>query len=425
MQIRSGFFTADMMLRLAVAWGVLLRLWYGLLTPFHVRAHDVAGHTEYIRYMATHWTLPPGNAGAEYWQSPLYYVVTGLIQRMQHGLGITHEAGLETIKLLSVAMSIGVLLAGVYLARMLLPRNEDRPVIAACAFGLATLPSLVFLSSRISNDVPFALASFAILWALLRWRESCADRDWRILCVAIGAGVLIKLSAAVFAAAAVLCLLLARAGTKKTVRLLAEGGLIATVLTGWLFALRALEPSSDRLLSFGNAYLNQLLRVPTSWESFVTFRPWFLVAMPFNHPFLDLTGRQYVLEYFFRSLFFGEFRFAGLATLSIGITAFALMLLPFFCWGMLRSFGTARSALPLIITFCTALGSILAYRLLFPLSANQDARFMPVLGFFVCFYAALGSYRAPAYLRMLSKTSHAVLCVLCSALLLLLAGGSA
>lgn len=421
MQIRSGFLRAATPLRLAVAWGVLLRLWYGFLTPFHVRAHDVDGHVQYIRYMATHWTLPPGNDGAEYWQSPLYYVVAGFFQRLQYALGITEETGLGNIKLLSVAMSIGALLLAVRIARMLLPRDEDRPTLAACAFGVATLPSVVFLSSRISNDVPFAVASLVIAWLLLRWWESRADRDWRMLWCAIGIGILVKLSAFVFAGAALACLLAARAGTKKTVRLLVEGGLIAAALTGWLFALRSLEPSSDRLLSFGNAYLNQLLRVPTSWESFVTFRPWFLVAMPFNHPFLDLTGRQYVLEYLFRSFFFGEFRFADLAGLSIGITAFALVLVPFLCWGILESFRTTRFALPLFVTACAALGSILAYRLLFPLSANQDARFMPALGFFVCFYAALGAYRAPAYLRTFSKASHATLCVLCSVLLILLA----
>lgn len=377
--------------------GVLARVLYFFCTEPWMRAYDYDGHLDYIWHMGTHFSIPPAEGGWEFFQPPLYYFLAGLIRNCGYALERTPTEIVYDLQLFSLVLSLislGLMFAIGRLSLSKLPKAEIGLVVYTTV--IAFLPGLVFKATRLSNDVLHHTLALGVLYFLLRWWETKRDRDWYGAAVLGPLALLAKSSALVFGAiGGMLLLIRADLSWQKRFRLGALAIALALVVTGWYYKIRVVDLGESALI--GNiAYINPELQVSTSPVSLFSFNPLGLLSEPFLGPFSVGTRHEYLLEFLFRSAFFGEFDFGpeliGLAAvlLFIGINAlfFAFM-------GVSALFERRPGAVPMAIVFSLLLASLMAIRIVHPYSTQQDFRFIPEIvvpiGFFLSYGLSLCS----------------------------------
>lgn len=405
----------------SLAWifygGVFLRYWYLLSTPHYLRGYDTDGHIEYIHYVADHFRIPLISQGWEFYQPPLYYFLTAPIVKIEEWLG--HSAAIVNgnLQLFSLLISVGILGIGFWIGSLLFPSKRQRPTFLLYASLIATCPGIVYLSSRINNDILVQFLSFLFLALILRWWLRGNRRDWFLAFLVLALGILTKSNALPLIGVAWLALLVRRIPWREKLTLFALSFGMTLLLTDWLFLIRLL---SDRNVAMvGNAgNLNGALLLQNSFSHLLGFDPLYVLRHPFNNPWNDDEGRQFFLQYLFRSAFFGEFMFDRILFLGRSIMLFALISLPLALLGFVRD-ATSRfyERLPLLLTPLLLLAAHAAFRLHFPFAPSQDFRYVVLAALPLFAFAAEGAFALPRRLRHLAVTALAALSVLCSVFL--------
>lgn len=141
-----------------LGFAILLRIYYFVDMGYISFQHDYQGHIEFIKFFADNFTLPLPHKGWEYPQQPLYYMVSGTVFAIARGFGLSdwHSlwgVGWVTVILNSVSLIFAYRLVRLFTSNVLMQN-------LTMAF-LCFTPSLIYMSTRISND-PFA-ASFSII----------------------------------------------------------------------------------------------------------------------------------------------------------------------------------------------------------------------------------------------------------------------
>lgn len=189
-------------LRIRVAWVLLFALIaaagiaYSLVQPLGV-SPDEAAHARYVKYIASHGTLPRwefvggGAAGYESQHPPLYYAIGALVYKLSSSL----PENWRWQMLRWYTLLIGLLL--VWVARGFLLdyfRGRSAPAMAAtAAFGLT--PLLLEYMTYINPDILSVFWCCVIVWMCLRIaRGEARTRDRIVLSVALGMGLLTKLT---------------------------------------------------------------------------------------------------------------------------------------------------------------------------------------------------------------------------------------
>lgn len=379
--------------------GVVVRVLYVSATPHVIRAYDWPGHLEYLRYVAEHLRLPPAQFGSETYQPPLYYALAALVANTDVLLGRSFEWILDDLQVGSLLLSLVTLVAGLIVGGILFSGRRQRNEHLIFAGVLATFPGLVSFASRLSNDVLYQLVAFLFLVVLLRWWRSGQAWDWGLLSVAMGAGLLTKSNALLLLPIALLCLVLRRGESwKRKLRFLTLALVIVAILAGWFLVLRfAIEGEASIV---GNIQrIDQGQRVGTSLKHLLLFHPLRILRFPYNDSWEEAAGRAYFLEYLFRSAYFGGFsygpRMLGIASLLL---IAGMVLLPMMVWGLWQDLRRPQQySIPLLLTTAVSFAGHVAYRVIYPLSINQDFRFSVLLVLPLTYYLVRGiqSFRGP------------------------------
>jgi hypothetical protein len=114
--------------------------------------YDVDSHYQYIRYVAEHLRLPPANGGWQFFQAPLYYIVSAGLERA--GVG---AMGLRVVPLLC-GMAVAEL--SYRSARIVFPGRGDLQAVAVAVGGW--LPVNLYMAQVVSNE-PMAAATAGIV----------------------------------------------------------------------------------------------------------------------------------------------------------------------------------------------------------------------------------------------------------------------
>src|SRR6185295_10535000 len=139
-------------------------------------------------------------------QPPLYYFFAGLVARGMQAMGHAFATALWYLQWGSFAFSIVALAAGLWAGLQVFGKKETRPFMMYAAL-LCTLPGIVFISSRLSNDALFAAFSFSAFAFLLRWWKNGGLIDWLIVFALLGLGFITKVNILPLIPVAGLCLL--------------------------------------------------------------------------------------------------------------------------------------------------------------------------------------------------------------------------
>lgn len=388
----------------AVTFGCFLRILYFFQTSSTVRAHDVDGHLEYIRYIMSHWTIPPLKDGWEFFQAPLYYYVSALITTLGTYWGLAASMTLH-LQITALCYSIGSLLAAVWIGKHLFHRKGERLASLFFILIVGLTPSIVFFAARINNDVLAHLLAFLTLALIMRWWQIGTNAYLVTSVIMLSFAVLTKTSALLLVPVLFLLLML-RQGLSRRKRIVCMGIALSILLllTGWYFVLRfGIEHQNSVVANVTN--LNGALRVDVSIATLGEFNPIRMIQIPFNNPWSDTAGRQYFWEYFFRSAFFGEFEHSRtLLPLASFLIAFALALMPFMVFGLVLSLRKYRmQSLPLLLTSLILVLGQTIFRQRNPFSTAEDFRHSVILIIPAAYYIALGIEESTAGWRLVGR----------------------
>lgn len=373
------------------SFGVILRLLYVFATSYTIRAYDADGHLEYIRYVAQHLALPPIRDGWEFYQAPLYYMLTGLWLYVAEMWGRTLPFLIRDTQWIAFFFSVATLGAFAWVATLLFVRKEkiERGLFLV---SLAVLPSILFLSARINNDVLLLLWEALGLGLLIAWWQKGRWRTWWLAVLMIALSILTKTNGLLLVPVAfVLLAFKPRLSLKTKMFTGALSVLMLILLTGWIFTLReGATPGQPLVVNTGN--LSSGLFVQNTVETFTELNPLRMILRPYNNPWDDAFGRQYFWEYLFKSAFFGEFDFGpDLRPLASAILVCGLLLLAYAVYGLwLCIRREALRTLPLWSTTGILLLGHALHRYITPHSCAQDFRFSLLVSVPVIYFAIRG-----------------------------------
>jgi len=364
--------------------GFALRAMYFLATHHFVRAHDVTDHIKYILHLAEYWSIPPASDGFVFHHPPLYYIIAAVWRQLWFLFGVTGELLDWYIQFLSFLFSLGTMGVAIWLAMLLFPKKEHSVPVLLFSGIIATFPSLIFLSARITNNTLYVLLSFIAIALLLRWWEQRSLRRWLLLIAIIALAFITRVSALLFAGVAFACLAIAQnVSWKQKWRYGVAGIGLFLLMTGWLPLVRFyMEDDPTNTLTLGNQTMHSGLLLETNITNMLTFNPFGFLQQPFNHAWEDYARRQYFWEYWFRSAFFGEFQFPDeFFGIGVFLLLTATLCIPFGIYGFWKAW-THKHILrwPLSLLTIAMIAAHLWYRLFAPYSANQDFRHsIPIL----------------------------------------------
>jgi len=402
--------------------GTLLRLLYVLNTSHTERAHDVGGHLEYIRYIASHLALPPLKEGWETFHPPLYYMASAVWYRLGMMLGRAESLLLRDLQWGSLLASIAVALIGIWIGWLLFPEHKQRS--SAVIFGsvVAVFPGLIYFAARINNDVFVHIWLFLAMALTLFWWKNSKIRWWYLAILVTGLGMLSKGNALLFVPVLFGTLIFkSRLRWRRKLLHIIGGVLLLGIVTSWFFGLRLAQGQSHIVENVSS--LNSRLAVESTAELFTEFNPLRMLIHPYNDPWHDEGGRQHFFEYLFRSAFFGEFDFGeSLRPLSTFLLLLALIL----CIPMIVGFWIAvrrhmRASSPLWLTLICFTSGHIALRIISPYSPSQDFRYSFLLLVPCTAFILQGISAMPNGWRRFYRTILLILITVCAVFMVLVA----
>lgn len=187
-------------IRLLLLLGMVLRIWYAVVTPVTLRGYDIFefspddyGKAAYLLRLVQRGELPPTYYGQNY-QQPFYYLLSAVVSK---GMSViwgntTPEFLLNGGKVVSCVASCLFLL----LAERLLRRFVEERVRIYGVAVLCVTPGLILTSGRLAEDALVGFFMLAVLWGTLQWEIT---PDWKhtlLLALLYGCGMMTKISLA-------------------------------------------------------------------------------------------------------------------------------------------------------------------------------------------------------------------------------------
>jgi 4-amino-4-deoxy-L-arabinose transferase-like glycosyltransferase len=134
------------------------------------------------------------------------------------------------------------------------------------------------------------------------------------------------------------------------------------------------------------------LHVKNFAAAFYTFNPMEIIWHPFNQNWVDTERRQFLWEYCFKSVFFGEWEFRSFFRWqAISILVSAMFLLPVIFWGIVRSmWKRTRVDVQFLVFLLISLLALACFRFIHPNSSNQEIRYISFVFIPIAYFLARG-----------------------------------
>ncbi len=180
--------------------GLTCRIIFSLFTPTFY-APDEQAHFKYVEYLAENHSLPvqrshtfsPSNDW-EYYQPPLYYLsLTPFYLLFQK----TFQNDAVTVRLLRLFSVILWAITVFFAFKILKKLNIHNVFIRLFVIGIVSLlPTYTFLSSVINNDNLLIAIGSGILYLVVQTKTSL--KNWMLIGIFLGLGLLTKLTAVIY-----------------------------------------------------------------------------------------------------------------------------------------------------------------------------------------------------------------------------------
>ena len=211
---------ASRICRLIIFSGIIIRILYIIYTTIYMRQNDVlkleeSGHLGYISYVYIFGKPPVPGAGWEFTQPPLWYYLCAVWLRI--GIKITKDFDLllESLQVLSLIFSAGIMIVCDRIALKLKLSNRAR--ITACIFG-AFYPYMIFMSGAINNDCLATFLSMMTIFYAIKWLDSLKFSHLTLTALFFGLSLFAKFSSIVLGPALALIIVMTFIKKQRTVK---------------------------------------------------------------------------------------------------------------------------------------------------------------------------------------------------------------
>src|SRR5581483_6033410 len=157
--------------------------------------YDYDGHLRYIHFIVRHGRIPQPNEGWEFFQAPLFYLISSVAYVLLRlgGIALPHVDLL--IRILPVLCGIGSLVIVIKVARLMFPQRAELQVVAVLIGAM--IPMNLYMYVPVSNEPLAGVLGCAIVLACLRMMSSQSDlmRQTLVLGALLGLAILTKVTA--------------------------------------------------------------------------------------------------------------------------------------------------------------------------------------------------------------------------------------
>ena len=386
MALRAGP-SAEKLIPLIIAAGIVMRIGYMLYTPYYVRAHDVAtlkdaGHFSYLYNLFKYGMLPQTN-DYQYYHPPLQHIAQAAVVRLFSFLQPEADTGklMDAAKVVPCFASCAVLIVS---SRICQAVNMPKAAAAAALAVVAFHPTFFILSASINNDSLMLLFFMASILFTIRWYYRPTMANVVLVAASIGLSMMTKLSggvALVFSGAVFLIKLVESVRKKERFHPVRKLSVFAAVLLPLAFWY----PIRNYILF--RQPLNFVLRFEES-------SPFFLGDRPFIERFLFFPAERLYLPtycmpaedsniwlYVVKCSVFGEFKFEQLPELAHLLTTANLVLILLSLASMVYVMIRGRDVNPfarfgLFGIWLAQMASFLLFNVQFPFGCTMDFRYI-------------------------------------------------
>ena len=201
--------TDDIKLKIMLAAGILLRLYYVVATPvIQTRQYDLgsavpkegifSGHLGYIFYLFTYKGLPDFDPREVYqfFHPPLHHTISALWMGFVSLFTDRQEIWIEWLQVLPLLYSVLILFVSLQICKEFGLSGKSRNLVMAI---VAFHPSLIFMAGSINNDGLSLLFQFLVILTALGWYRERSYKNILMIALSISLGMLTKLSVGMFA----------------------------------------------------------------------------------------------------------------------------------------------------------------------------------------------------------------------------------
>lgn len=188
----------DMLVRIVIWGGFILRLIYITYTPITVRSDDVytindTGHMGYIYYIFSNFRFPSDPAsGWEFPQPPLHHILAAIWMRILTTVGISVENACEGIQYLTSLYTTITAVVVDKIYRELSSNKKGRIFAVLCA---TYYPYMIVMSGDINNDALLTLLMMITILFTIRWWKTSTMINIVYIAVGFGLAMMTKYSA--------------------------------------------------------------------------------------------------------------------------------------------------------------------------------------------------------------------------------------
>lgn len=316
-------FTWKKAITILLAIGFIMRIGYTLYTPIYIRYHDIgylslkgSGHASYILNILRNHYLPTTNH-FEFYHPPFFYFVSACVCGiLEHVVDFANDSEvLEAAKIVTCTASCWSLLLAPQICYHL---KMNRKATAIAVAIVALFPNCYLLAGRVNNDSLYVFFVVLAILYTIKWYQKQTWANTIILALAIGLGMMTKVSAgtiAFFTGPVMLIIFIKRIKQKNWHMLfmkLASFGVIVFPLGLW-HCIRQYILFRQPL-----GYVLRISEKETIYKGYVPFVKRFLEFQSCNLFFplyVDPQVEYNLNEYVIQTSVFGEFQYQMKETL--------------------------------------------------------------------------------------------------------------
>jgi len=393
---------------------IIPKLFYLYNSNYDLLPNDIPGHADYIKIIAKELKLPSPNDCWECYHPPLFYISSAIIYHTANSIGVINDAEVfRLIQLYCLLLYYGFLLTSILIINKTLGANKNTLLAISL---LLFWPSGTIQSIRVANDVPAYLFFSLSLFYLIEWWQTNDTKSLIFSSFFSAIGLLIKSNLAIMAFVLMICFLYRFFFTKKAIsRKIIEFIMIFTILSAAILlnqrnTLLGIK-QDDPFVGNYKRIPSQVYGVGNKLSNYIQFDFDSYTKYPTIIPTEDASGRQYFLNYLFKTALFTELKTTNflqsifateISYLFLGLVIFSGIGLAYLC---LKDFGPK---FPLLAMAGALFLSSVIFRYRYPLASSNDFRYIyPLLIPFVIFVA--WSYRYFQQNSILKNIYHLVL----------------
>jgi len=284
--------------------GIVVRVAYFNRYGIMLFQHDWQGHIDLIKYLAQHYNIPyMPNRGWEYPQQPIYYIISAIIYKIGIFWGATDTQAIYIEGYFSLFCSIAFLIYSYRLLRLL---TSNQWVQTIAMFYITLTPSIVYMSSRINNDVLVMALSPMALFYIIKSYQNSFQKEFYPAIVTTTLLFLTKVSTASIELAFFVLLVISYIETRKNQKKLWIFSIVGVFILSWTL-WHLYTPLNGSFYMVNSAKFPKQTIENLDIAYFGSFHIIDLIKQGYSHVFGIDSVRYSFPTYQYGTMFFGEF----------------------------------------------------------------------------------------------------------------------